>query len=221
MASSAVPSEDGATPPARAVVIWGTGTPRTMRVYWALHEVEASYDHHVIRTRTPDMDQPAFLAVSPGRKIPALQHGDVTITESGAITRYLMDTFGSARWTIAERALIDRWVFFTLTEIDATALYVLRRHRDLQDIYGAAPAAVDAAIGYLERQFGVVTAFIADGREFMVGGRLSEADIHLTTCCDWAVACDIPLPPPIASYHARLRSRAAYASAATVNSARP
>ena len=105
MASSAVPPEDGATPLAQSVVIWGAGTPRTMRVYWALHEVDASYEHHAIRTRTPDMEQPAFLAVSPGRKIPALQHGDVTITESGAITRYLMDTFGHARWTTVERAL--------------------------------------------------------------------------------------------------------------------
>ena len=74
--------------------VWGIGTARTMRVYWALHELGLDYVSHPVRARTADMDDPAFLRVSPGRKIPAFRDGELSLTESGAITDYLFEQFG-------------------------------------------------------------------------------------------------------------------------------
>ena len=75
--------------------VWGCGTPRTLRVYWALRELELDFVAHPVRTRTSDMDAGDFLAVSPGRKIPGLSHGGFTLVESGAIVDYLYRLAGA------------------------------------------------------------------------------------------------------------------------------
>ena len=199
------------------ITVWGTGTARTMRVYWTLHEFDAAYDYRVIRTRTSDMDDPAFLKVSPGKKVPALTHGELALTESGAIIRYLFEILARRSRPAHEIAAIDRWTFFTLMEIDATALYVMRRHRDLAHIYGEAPAALQAAQEYFARQIDVVDGALSEDREYIVGERLSEADIHLATCCGWALNYDLTLPDAVSRYHDRLRQRRAYQDSAEVN----
>ena len=199
------------------VILWGVGTPRTLRPCWALHELGVEYETRVIRTRTTDMDDPEFLAVSPGRKIPAFQHGDLAITESGAITRYVMSAFGADDRSSRQQARIDRWTFFVLMEMDATALYVMRRHRDLAEIYGDAPAAVTTAIEYFARQVAMVENALADGREFLVDGRFSEADIHLATTLLWAVAYDLDIPDRCAAFLGHLQKRPAYVEAYNAN----
>ena len=199
------------------ITVWGTGTARTMRVYWTLHEFDAAYDYRMIRTRTSDTDDPTFLKVSPGKKIPALTHGELTLTESGAITRYLFEILDKRSRPAREIAVIDRWTFFTLMEIDATALYVMRRHRDLPHIYGEAPAAIQAAQDYFARQIDVVNDTLSEDREYIVGERLSEADIHLVTCCAWALSYGLTLPDAVSRYHDRLRQRRAYVESAVIN----
>jgi len=198
------------------IIVWGIGTPRTLRVHWALHELELAYETRTVRTRTPAMDEADFLAVSPGKKIPALQHGSLLLTESAAITRYLMDRFSDEAWSVTERAMMDRLTFFTLMELDATALYVLRRHEGLPAIYGEAPAAVAAAYEYADRQFAVLADMIGD-RTFGLGERFSEADIHIGSVLDWAQVGKIELPANLVRYHDGLRARDAYQAASEVN----
>lgn len=199
------------------IVIWGTGTPRTMRAYWALHELDVPFSRRAIRTRTSDMDAPAFLAVSPGRKIPAFECGDLRFTESGAIVSYLFDRFQREAGDPETRARIAHWSFFVLTEIDATALYVMRRHRDLPKLYGEAPAAVTAAKEYFARQAEVVSTVLEDGREFLCGDAMSAADIHLGTSCDWAVLYELALPDTLRAYQQRHQARPAYRAARRSN----
>ena len=44
------------------------------------------------------------------------------------------------------------WCFFAMSELDANAIYSIRRHGDLVEIYGASPIAVRAAIEYFDHQ---------------------------------------------------------------------
>ena len=203
------------------IVIWGIGTPRTLRAYWALEELGVAYESRTIRTRTTDMDDPDFLQVSPGQKIPAMQHGELSITESGAITRYLMDNFSNENWTAHEQAQTNRWILFSLMEIDATALYVVRRYRGLPEIYGEAPAAVSSSLEYARRQLNVINEWLSDGRSFMLGERFSEADIHVTSCLGWAEVEGIALPEYLSAYRGRLTKRPAYNKATTINFPKP
>jgi len=206
---------------ASGIIVWGMGSPRTLRVYWALHELDVDYHSEPIYTRTETMGREDFMRISPGTKIPAFQHGDLTLTESGAITRYLMDTFGAEQWSAAERAQTNRWIFFALTELDATALYVIRRHEGLPQIYGEAPNAVVAAYKYAARQLSVLDNALADGRAYVLGERFSEADIHIGTCLDWARFIEIKLPGHVGPYHERLHQRPAYQAAVAANGIPP
>ena len=197
--------------------VWGIGTARTMRVYWALHELGLDYVSHRVHARTPDMDDPAFLRVSPGRKLPAFQAGELSLTESGAITDYLFALSGAHPADRDDAARIEQWSCFVLMELDATALYVLRRHEDLAAIYGEAPEAVASARAYFGRQALVIAELLGDEREFIAGGRLSKADIFLSTCCDWALHCRLELPESLTAYHARHTRRPAYLAARSAN----
>ncbi len=199
------------------IVVWGSGTPRTFRVLWALHELGVPYDLRRIKTRTSDMDSDEFMAVSPGKKIPALQHGSSTLVESGAIVFHLYNHFGSQEHSHTQASEILKWSFFALMELDATALYVMRRHRDLPNIYGDAPAAVSSAGEYFDRQSAVVADALSDGREFLVGSSLTAADIFIASCCGWAIAYGLSLPAAWADYHQNVTQRDAYLAASEVN----
>ncbi|MEM7542456.1 MAG: glutathione S-transferase family protein [Pseudomonadota bacterium] len=199
------------------ITVWGTGTPRTLRVYWALEELSITYQSIVIRTRTEDMDRADFLAVSPGKKIPAIEHQQMKLSESGAIVSFLYAKFAGASGDTHFEAEVARWTHFTLMELDATALYVMRRHRDLPNIYGAAPAAVTCGAEYFDRQALVVSQALADGRQFVAGDVFSPADIHLNTCCAWALAYELTLPEILAEYHQRISARSAFKAALEAN----
>src|SRR6202030_2735644 len=44
------------------------------------------------------------------------------------------------------------WCFYAATELDATSLYVMRRHGALKHIYGEAPVALESAAAYFAKQ---------------------------------------------------------------------
>ena len=205
-----------------ARILWGAGTSRTIRAHWALAELGLDYDCRPILPRTGETQTAEFTAINPRQKIPALQDGDLTITESAAIICYLSDRYGTPANTLLPRDPIERarcleWCFFITTEIDATALYVMRRHRDLAHIYGAAPTANEAALGYFNRQMGQVERTLGDGRTYLMGERFSAADILLSSCVTWAVRYELAVAPHVWSYNAHVTTRPAYEAALARN----
>ena len=199
------------------IEVWGIGTARTFRVYWALHELGLEYRSHPVRTRTSDMEDAAFLAVSPGRKIPVVRHGGFVLRESLAIVDYLYRLCDRVPTDQRDAARIAQWASFAAMELDATALYVLRRHQDLPSIYGEAPAAVQAATEYFARQAGVLDDELVDGRAFLVGDRLTSADIVTVTCCVWAARIGLNLPACLKTYAARHEASTAFGAAGRAN----
>ena len=192
------------------LIVWGSRTPRTFRAYWALEEFELVYRCVPIRPRTPAMEDSAFLSVSPGKKIPALQDGSLNLAESGAIVFHVFEKHAPGRPSGIEFAEIMQWSFFALMELDATSLYIVRRHQGLPEIYGEAPTAVNSSIEYFERQISVVDQALSDAREYIVGTALSPADIFIVSCCDWAIAYDLKLPANVSRYHSRLKELTSY-----------
>lgn len=64
-------------------------------VRWMLEEVGQPYRTEVLEYGTT-MKAPAYLAVNPMGKVPAIRHGDMIVTEAAAICAYLADAFPSA-----------------------------------------------------------------------------------------------------------------------------
>jgi glutathione S-transferase len=204
------------------LILWGVSTSRTLRALWALHELSLPYVSRRIQPRTGETQTVEFARINPRRKIPVLQDGDFTIAESPAIVAYLSETYGTAdnRLVPGEprgRAEWLDWCFHIAMELDATSLYVIRRHGALKHIYGEAPAAVESAGRYFETQLQHTVRTLGDGRPFLVGGRFTSADMLLTTCLTWAIDYGVPVPDVCRDYVARLVARPAYRAALSAN----
>ncbi len=204
------------------LILWGATTTRTIRAHWALRELGLDYRCEPILPRNGETQTERYGVVNPRRKIPALVDGDFTITESAAIISYLSATYGTRDRSLVPadvrlRARYDEWASFILMELDATSMYVVRRHRGLPEIYGAAPVAVDAAFAYFQRQIGSAALGLADGREWLLGDRFSGVDMLMTTCLTWAARLGQPLPDALVRLRDRATARPAYIAASQAN----
>jgi glutathione S-transferase len=202
--------------------LWGIGSPRTLRAHWMLLELGLDYETRAVLPRSAEMDDPELERLTRRHKIPFFEDGEIRIGESGAIVLYLADRYRerirlSPEPGTAARAGFEELAFFVLMELDATALYVLRRHEGLPDVYGAAPEACTAARGYFSRMVGEIERRLADGRAFLLGEEFSAADILLTSCLAWAQFVAIPLADPLVAYRDRIASRPAFGRAMQVN----
>ena len=86
------------------------------------------------------------------------------------------------------RARLLEWCFFTMSELDANAIYNIRRHGELVQEYGASPIAVRAAIEYFDHQLACMEERIAEAGPFLMGEKISIADILFMSCLDTAPA---------------------------------
>jgi glutathione S-transferase len=206
----------------RRLVLWGVGTSRTLRAHWALRELGLDYECRPILPRSGETKTLEFTKLNPRQKIPLLQDGDFTIAESPAIAAYLSNVYGTPENRLIpsdprEQASWLEWCFYAATELDATSLYVMRRHGDLRHVYGDSPVALESAAGYFATQLRHAERALQDGRPFLVGGRFTTADILLTTCLTWAVDYRVPVTAACLAYTKRITSRPAYRTSVAAN----
>ena len=204
------------------ITLWGVGSSRALRVHWALIELGLDYETVPIRNRTPAMESPEYLAINPRKKIPTLRDGDLILTESAAIVTYLAETYSTAERRLIpegprDRAIYFEWMSFVSMELDATALYVLRRHEGLPEIYGEAPTANAAARAYFDRMIDAAVVRLEDGRRFLLGENFNGVDILMTSCLDWARRYGLDVPGPFLAYRERVAARPGYAAAIEAN----
>ena len=203
------------------LTIWGGASTRSMRAHWMAHELGLDYHAQLVGSRTGETQTKEFRELNPKEKIPVLVDGDFVLTESAAIVTYLGDTYGRESNLVPapfseERAKYNEWCSFIQMELDAHTLYVLRKHRDLANLYGTAPAAVTAAIEGFHKQVAVAEHTIQSS-DFLVGNHFTGADILLVTTLKWAIAYEIELAPRLLQYSALHASRPAYRNSGRLN----
>jgi glutathione S-transferase len=156
------------------------------------------------------------------RKIPVLQDGAFIIGQSAAIVHYLSETYASEDHSLlpvgpTDRARAMEWCYFNMTELDATSLYVIRRHRGLPRIYGRAPKAVAAARHYFLDQLQCVERHLASGAPYLLGERFAAPDILLSSCLLWACNEQFEIGRNSLAYLARATARPSYHTACAAN----
>ncbi len=203
-----------------SIKIWGAGTPRSMRPIWLAEELELEYQLMPIGPRTGETQTPEYTRMNRKQKIPFLSDGRVHLSESLAISRYLLSAYPNGRVFLPEsreeKAKEDEWCCYIYGELDETSLYVMRRHGELADIYGASEQVVAAAAGYLGRHLNVLADHL-QGNEHLMAQGFSLPDLLLTTCLDWAIFYGVDLPQPVADYRDRIAQRPAYQKAMQIN----
>lgn len=203
------------------ITIWGGATSRTIRPHWMLHELGVDYEPKLIGSRSGATQDAAFVKLNVKEKIPVLVDDDLVLTESAAIVTYLGDTYGPESGLVPKpyttaRAKYNEWSSYIQMELDAHTLYVIRKHRDLADLYGEAPAAIDAAIEGFQKQLRFAEQGL-DGRNYLLGDTFTAADILLTSCLAWANAYDVEISDSLQAYTDRNTARDAFKQAAKLN----
>src|SRR5439155_21568020 len=121
-------------------------------VRWMVEEVGQPYRTELLDYDTT-MKAPAYLAVNPMGKVPAIRHGDTVVTEAAAICAYLADAFPEARLAPPSadrlRGSYYRWLFFAAGPLEAAASnkamgFVVPEARERMMGYGRFEQVIDA-----------------------------------------------------------------------------
>jgi glutathione S-transferase len=153
-------------------------------VRWMLEEVGQPYETEVLDYAT-SMKAPAYLAINPMGKVPAIKHGDTVVTECGAICAYLADAFPQAGLApphgSKDRGAYYRWLFFAAGPLEqAVGVKAMgweappERERMLG--FGRMDHVLDAIDGALE------------GRDHVAGDRFTAADLYLSAHLGWGMS---------------------------------
>ena len=201
---------------ARELVFYTNPMSRGRIVRWMLEEVGQPYQTHVLSYET-GLKSPAYLAINPMGKIPALTHGETVVTECAAICAYLADAFPEAGLAPPpgdpERGAYYRWLFFAAGPVEAAvgdkALGVQPTPDQQRMIgYGSYAQVFDALAQGL------------DGREYLAGGRFSAADLYVGSHLEWGMQFGtIERRPVFEAYVERLRARPAHVRAGEIDDA--
>ena len=203
-------------------ILWGVGTSRTIRAHWALIELNLSYKTEIIRTRTTDTETPAFKSVNPRQKIPVLQDGTLTMGESAAIVTYLAESYSTEQVSLIPdnpkaRAKYFEWMSFICMELDATSLYVLRRHWSLPEIYGDSPVANKASEEYFNRMITAADKLKNPKQKYLLETGFSGVDILMTTTLKWAIDYNQKIQTNFMEYLDHMVNRPGYIAALEAN----
>jgi glutathione S-transferase len=175
-------------------------------VRWMLEEVGQPYRTEVLDYGTT-MKSPAYLAINPMGKVPALRHGDTVITESAAICAYLADAFPQAQLAPAPgdrlRGPYYRWLFFAAGPLEAAATNKAFGFEVTEERKGMAGyGSLADVITTLERAL--------TGRDYILGERFSAADIYLGSHIGWGMRFGtIERRPAFERYWSRVSARPA------------
>ncbi len=153
---------------------------RSMRTLWLLYELGVPFDLRVYPF-DKSLRSPAFLALNPVGRVPALEIDGAVIFETGAITEVLCERFPDAGLGRMpgdpERAEWLIWVHFAET-ISQHAAALTQQHIALYDDAMRSPVVMKLEAKRLEKCYGALEARLS-GRDHLLAGGFSAADISV------------------------------------------
>jgi glutathione S-transferase len=176
-------------------------------VRWMLEELGQPYRTELLDYATT-LKEPAYLAINPMGKVPALKHGDAVVTEVAAICTYLADAFPAAGLApppgSRSRAPYYRWLYFATGPLEYAVSnkvlgFVVPPERERMIGYGNYAITLDT----LENA-------VSQG-DYLVDNKFSAADVHVGGLLGFGMMFNtIEKRPAFEKYWARLSARPAW-----------
>ena len=189
------------------IIFYHNPMSRARMVHWMLEEVGAPYRIELVNLHKGEHKQPAFLALNPMGKLPAIVHRGTVITETGAICTYLADAFPAAglapRLDEPARGTYLRWMFFGAGCVDP----------GLIDRMLSRPAPErTSALGYGRYEDMVATLELAlSPGPYLLQQRFSAADVYIGAQIGFGIMTKSLEPrPAFERYLGLLTQRPAY-----------
>jgi len=190
---------------------------RSFRVLWLMHELGEPVEVVPYQIMDGSLQQEGFKALSPARRVPALEIDGRVLIESGATLQYLCETRDGHDLMPAvgsdERAEWLQWLHY------AETLGAGIQNLNMQHLFLPKPEMRSLAVMGIETKRlaialkGVEKA-LADGRDYLLTSGFSAADVMMGFTLSAArhyVRFDGF--PHLSAYQARLEARPAYQSA--------
>jgi glutathione S-transferase len=169
----------------------------SLAVHIALVEAKWPYELVSITLDKRTSDGRDFMKINPKGFIPALEldNGEV-LAEALAILVYIAEQTGAL---LAEDGP-QRW-----QALEATSFMTTEIHGNFKPFWkNAAQAEKDSARQLLGKHFAVIAAQLGE-TPYLVGDRLTIADLYLFVMLSWAVKHGIAVPRPLESYFEHMR----------------
>jgi len=197
---------------ASRIVFYHNPQSRAAIVQWMLEECGADYERRHVDLQKGENRQPAFLAINPMGKIPAIVVDGTVITEAAAIIAWLADAHPDAGLAppvgSTERGTWYRWLFFGGSCIEPAVA---------DEMFKRAPVARKGAIGWgsIDDVIAAVESGLRPG-PWLLGERFSAADVYVGAELGWAAqggVRQVQESKAIGEYIARCRERPAFSRA--------
>jgi len=174
-------------------------TSRPVRLFIAENGIKV--DEQVVDLMTGEHLQPGFAAVNPSKMVPVLEDGDLRLTESSAILKYLADKIDSPAYPkdLKQRARVNEamdWFnsnFYRDFGYGLCYPQLFPHHKRQTD--DAQKATLEWAQARVQNWLGVLNDnIIGPDRRYLVGNSLTIADyfggclitLGEVTRCDWS-----------------------------------
>ncbi|MBP2843984.1 GSH-dependent disulfide bond oxidoreductase [Dickeya oryzae] len=190
-------------------------TPNGHKITLFLEEAQLPYQLHRVDISAGDQFKPAFLAISPNNKIPAIvdnqpadQGAPLSLFESGAILLYLAEKTGKLLSTdMRERTTTLQWLFWQMAGFGPM---LGQNHHFNHYAPQPVPYAIDRYQKETERLYGVLNKQLSE-HTWLAGNEYSIADI---ATYPWVVSherqrIDLDDFPAVKSWFERIRERPA------------
>jgi glutathione S-transferase len=189
------------------IVFYTNPMSRGQIVRWMLEETGQSYRTEIMQYES-SMKSPAYLAINPMGKVPAITHRGQVVTECAAICAYLADAFPEASLAPSpgspERAPYYRWLFFAAGPVESAVT-----NRSAGFVSGPEKARM-MGYGTFESTMDVLEQAVSGGG-YLAGGKFSAADVYLGSQILWGLQFgSIDKRPAFETYAALLSARPAY-----------
>ena len=185
-------------------------------VRWMLEEIGQPYRTEVLAYGTT-MKAPAYLAINPMGKVPALRHGETVVTEAAAVCAYLADAFPQAGLAPPpgdrRRGPYYRWLFFAAGPVEAAV--------SNKALGFVVPLEREGTIGYgnIERVLKTMEAAVSRA-DYLVGDSFTAADVYAGSQIGLGLMFGtIDKRPAFERYWQRISARPAYARAKELDDA--
>jgi glutathione S-transferase len=189
--------------------LYGFPPTRSIRALWTLRELGVPFEFVNVSLVAGENRRPEFLAINPAGKLPVLVDGDLVLTESVAIVRYLAEKYaekGLLPSSLEARAQVDKWLLFTATELEQP-LWRIARHTALYPEDKRLPAEIPIARHDFHDMAAVMEEHMV-GRQFLVGDRVTVADFVAAYTLDWANEIKLlDASPQLRGYMERMYTR--------------
>ena len=169
-----------------------------------LEELGAPYRLNVLNLKAGEQRAPAYLAINPMGKVPAITHGDALVTEQVAVYIYLADLFPQAGLAPALgdplRGPYLRWLAFYGSSYEPALVDRAQKHTPPPAMapYGDYDTVIKTLFDQLDRG------------EYLLGARYTAADVLWGSALGWTVKFGlVPETPRVQAYLERFSARPA------------